>query len=246
MHTNALTTSLSYVPMGEQTLLIKFENILSPEVNKRVCSFAHIITERNIAGIERLIPAFNSLAVCYNPVIIKFTELVSELKLLENHIYSEASTNSKKIYIPVVFGGKYGPDLQEVSQKVKLSPDEVISILQSKPYLVYMLGFIAGFPHCGNIDERLILPRRANPRLKIPKGTIAIANEQLGLYTIESPGGWNLVGWTPMETFNPYCEPPSLLMAGDYIQCVQISAEEADLWDEQRQREWDQEWNSLK
>ncbi|WP_019122840.1 5-oxoprolinase subunit PxpB [Brevibacillus massiliensis] len=243
---NALSqsASLSYLPLGDQTVMIRFENRLSAEVNSRVRSFAHVITERKIAGVERLIPAFNSLAVCYNPVVISYQELVDELKALEGGISKELGTNGKTVCIPVTFGGTYGPDLPEVSEKTGLPPEEVVRILQSKPYLVYMVGFIAGFPYCGDIDERLVLPRRATPRLKIPKGTIAIANQQLGLYTIESPGGWHLVGWTPMETFHPYAEPPSLLVSGDYVQCIPISAEEADAWDEQRQRKWDQEWNS--
>ncbi|MEH7342425.1 5-oxoprolinase subunit PxpB [Bacillus sp. JJ1532] len=244
MGIDTLNKSLSYVPMGEKTIIIKFEDILSTEVNKRVRSLSQIITEKNIEGIERLIPAFNSLAVCYNPRIIKFNNLVEELKGLDDCIDIERDISSKKIFIPVVFGGKHGPDLEEVAKRTNLGLKDVIGMLESKPYLVYMVGFIAGFPYCGDLDERLILPRRSNPRIKIPKGSIAIANEQLGLYTISSPGGWHIVGWSPMETFNPYHEPPSIINAGDYVQLVQISPEKAESWDEQRQREWDQKWNS--
>lgn len=238
-----LSKPLSYVPMGEKTIIIKFDDILSPEVNKHVRSLSQIITERNIEGIERLIPAFNSLAVCYNPIIIKFNSLVEKLKELEKSINNERDIQNKKIFIPVVFGGNYGPDLEEVAERTNLGPRDVVGIIQSKPYLVYMVGFIAGFPYCGDLDERLILPRRSNPRIKIPKGSIAIANEQIGLYTISSPGGWHIVGWSPMETFNPYHEPPSIINAGDYVHLVHISPEEAEAWNEQRQREWDLKWN---
>lgn len=244
MSTNIMNKSLSYVPMGEKTIIVKFEDILSPEVNNRVRSLSRLISERNITGIERLIPAFNSLAVCYNPRLIKFQELVEELKVLESSMTLANDTESKKVYIPVVYGGTYGPDLEEVAEQTNLSPNDVVEIIQSKPYLTYMVGFIAGFPYCGDLDERLILPRRSSPRIKIPKGSIAIANEQIGLYTISSPGGWHIIGWSPMETFNPYHEPPSVIHAGDYVQFVQISPEEAEAWDEQRQREWDQTWNS--
>lgn len=239
-----LRKSLSYIPMGEKTIIIKFEDILSPKVNKCVRSLSQIITERNIEGIERLIPAFNSLAVCYNPIIIKFNKLVEQLKELEDSINDERDIKGNKIFIPVVFGGDYGPDLEEVAERTNLSSRDVVGIIQSKPYLVYMVGFIAGFPYCGDLDERLILPRRSNPRIKIPKGSIAIANEQIGLYTISSPGGWHIVGWSPMETFNPHHEPPSIINAGDNVQLVQINSEEADSWNEQRQREWDLKWNS--
>jgi inhibitor of KinA len=232
--------------MGDQALIVQFENVLSIRVNQRVRSFAKVIEINNIIGIKRLIPAFNSLAVCYNPITINFKELVHRLKELENFISEDINSQSQKVYIPVAFGGEYGPDLKEVSQQTGLSPEEVIDILQSKPYLVYMVGFIAGFPYCGDIDKRLVLRRRSSPRLKVPKGSIAVANDQIGVYTIESPGGWHLLGWTPVETFNPYREPPSMLVAGDYIQFVQISADEAQRWDEKRQREWDQEWNLSK
>lgn len=230
--------------MGEKTIIIKFEDILSSEVNKRVRTLSQTITESNISGIERLIPAFNSLAVCYNPRIIKFRDLVDKLKALEDSMDNSRDIYSKDIYIPVVFGGKYGPDLEDVAERTDLSPKEVVGIIQSKPYLVYMVGFIAGFPYCGDLDERLILPRRSNPRIKIPKGSIAIANEQIGLYTISSPGGWHIIGWSPMESFNPFHEPPSIVHAGDYVKFVQISPEQADVWDEHRQREWDLKWNS--
>jgi inhibitor of KinA len=245
MTTNVVTSYPTYIPMGEQAVVVQFENVLSIKVNQHVRSFARVIEDNGIKGIRQLIPAFNSLAVCYDPIVIDYKSLVDKLHTLEGYITEDFKADSKVVHVPVVYGGKYGPDLEDVAEQTGLSPEEVVKIHHSQPYLVYMVGFIAGYPYCGDIDDRLVLRRRSNPRLKVEKGSIAIANKQTGIYTIASPGGWHLLGWTPMETFNPYHEPPSMLLAGDYVQFIPISAEKAEQWNEQRQREWDKEWNSL-
>jgi inhibitor of KinA len=235
-----------YVPMGDQVVVAQFENVLSIEVNQRVRAFARLIEQKQIQGVRQLIPAFNSLAIHYDPLVVDYDTLVDKLTALSHALSQGDATQGRIVHIPVVYGGKYGPDLEDVARLTGLTTDEVIDIHLSRAYLVYMIGFIAGFPYCGDIDERLVLPRRANPRVRVEKGTICIANRQTGIYTIASPGGWHLIGWTPMETFNPYHEPPSLLLAGDYVQFVPITASEAERWDEKRQREWEQQWNSLK
>jgi inhibitor of KinA len=116
-------------------------------------------------------------------------------------------------------------------------------IICSKAYYVYMIGFIAGLPYMGDLDKRLMFPRKSNPRLKVPRGSVAIANQMTDIYTIESPGGWHIVGWTPMEIFNIKLDPPNLLQAGDYVKYEPISAELARGWDCQLQKEWDAGWN---
>jgi inhibitor of KinA len=236
---------INYVPLGDQTLVVQFENILSIEVSRTVQSFAHIIEQQGIPGVTEMIITFNTLAVCYDPIKITYDKLLGKLQALqENNLQSE-DIAGKKVYVPVVFGGEYGPDLEDLSKQVGLTPEEVKQRLYSKPYYVYMVGFIAGSPYGGEIDEQLILPRRSSPRVKVRKGSVAIANKQTTIYTIDAPGGWHLLGWTPMEIFNPYREPPGLLLSGDYLQYIPITADEAERWDRHRQREWDQEWNSF-
>lgn len=203
--------------MGDQAIVAQFENKLSLQVSRSVQSFAHLIKKSELIGIKHLLPAFNNLTICYDPTIIEYHKLIDKLRSLE-----------------------------EISRRSGLSSEEVIKLLHSKPYFVYMIGFIAGYPYCGDIDERLALPRRSNPRIKVKKGTIQIVNQQTGIFTITAPSGWHLVGWTPMEMFNPNVDPPSMFRGGDYVQYIPIDAGEAENWNEQRQREWDQKWNSLK
>ncbi|NJJ41943.1 5-oxoprolinase subunit PxpB [Paenibacillus apii] len=235
---------LKYVPLGDQTLVVQFESKISIEINRGVQAFANLINSRKISGIIQTIITFNSLAICYDPVRISFNKLADTIRGLEDQISEDHAIPSKTIHVPVVFGGEYSPDLDEVSARTGLSPEQVIQTIYSKPYYVYMVGFVDGTPYCGDIDERLVLPRRSNPRVKVRKGAVSIAMNQTSLYTIESPGGWHLLGWTPMEIFNPYQERPCALVAGDYLQYVPISAGESERWDDQRQREWDRAWNS--
>lgn len=234
----------SYFPMGEQAIVVQFENDISIEISARVQTLAHRITSDAVLGVKQLIPAFNNLTVCYDPLLINYDELLGKLKSLEMKDSNEVQHTGKTISIPVAFGGKYGPDLAAVAEKSNLSAEEVISMLQSKPYYVYMIGFIAGYPYCGDIDRQLNFPRRSSPRAVVQKGSIQIVNHLTGVFTMTAPSGWHVVGWTPMEIFNPHREPPSIIQAGDAIQYMPIEAEEAEQWDETKQREWNRLWNT--
>ncbi|WP_084783099.1 5-oxoprolinase subunit PxpB [Bacillus dakarensis] len=244
MESQTINISPTFTTMGDQAVVIQFEKNISIETNKKVQTLSRLIEESQIPGVIQLIPAFNNLTVCYDPMVIGYVELLEELKQIEGNISKQVPLNSKTLYVPVAFGGEYGPDLEEIANHAGVSVDEVLSILQSKPYYVYMIGFIAGYPYGGDIDPRLSLPRRTNPRIRVRKGTIQIVNNLTGIFTMDAPSGWHLVGWTPMEMFNPYAEPPSMLQAGDFIQYVAISKEEAELWGQEQQREWDLKWNS--
>lgn len=230
--------------MGEQAIVVQFENKASIEVSRQVQTFAHLINSNPIAGVNQLIPAFNNLTVLYNPKMIGYYELLEKLQEIEKLNSEEVDFKSKIIHVPVVFGGEFGPDLEEISKNANLSIEEVINLIHSKSYFVYMIGFIAGYPYGGDIDQRLSMPRRSNPRVRVKKGTVQIANNLTGICTMDSPSGWHLVGWTPMEIFNPFEEPPCILQGGNYIKYIPIDKNEAELWNEKKQREWDQEWNS--
>jgi len=233
-----------FFPMGEQAIVVQFENEVSLEVSHHVQKFIHLIKESGVPGITQLLPAFNNLTVCYDPAIADYDQLLEYLKSLETSSLEMKDLHSKTVNIPVVFGGEYGPDLDIIARHADLTEQEVVNKLLSKSYFVYMIGFIAGYPYCGDIDPMLSLPRRTNPRLKVEKGTIQIVNNLTGIFTMTAPSGWHLMGWTPMNMFNPYNDPPSLLQAGDHVKYVPISASEAEQWDAKRQRKWDQEWNS--
>lgn len=233
----------TYHPMGDQALVIQFEHVVSLEVSKRVHALTQRIKNSKLPGVKDLFPAFNNLTVCYDPAVIQYDELIKRVDPLIGDLSGESALDSKTIHVPVVFGGEYGPDLEEIAERSGLKSFEVVELLTSQPFLVYMIGFIAGYAYCGDIDPRLSFPRRANPRPKVRKGTIQIVNQQTGIFTMTAPSGWHLVGWTPMEMFNPYANPPSLLAAGNYLRYVPIEKEEAEAWDERKQREWDERWN---
>lgn len=146
---------INYVPLGDQTLVVQFENILSIQVSRSVQSFAHIIEQQEIPGVTEIIITFNTLAVCYDPIKISYDNLLGKLQALQDYTLQSEDIASKKVYVPVAFGGEYGPDLEDLSKQVGLTPEEIIQSLYSKPYYVYMVGFIAGSPYGGEIDSTL-------------------------------------------------------------------------------------------
>lgn len=233
----------SYYPMGDRAIVAQFENIISIDVSRKIQSFLHMIKKQDMKGITELLPAYNNLTIVYNPVVIKYDELIMELKKIERDISDDVKVESKTIHLPVAFGGEYGLDIDEIAERADLTSEEVITMLHSKKYYVYMIGFIAGYPYCGNIDEKLRFKRRANPRMSVKKGTVQIADKQVGICTMDAPSGWHLAGWTPMEVFNPHHLPPGLLNAGDYVKLEPVSTEFVQSWDEEKEKEWNREWN---
>lgn len=231
--------------MGDQAIVAQFEEVISIEVNKYVQSFAHLVEEKSIHGVKQLLPAFNNVTITYDARLIDYNVLLEKLKEIEKEISIKNEYIGKTIHIPAVFGGEYGPDIKDIMSISGLKYDEVIELLLSKTYYVFMIGFVAGYPYGGHIDERLITKRRANPRLKVKKGTIQVVDKQIGQMTMDTPTGWHLVGWSPMEIFNPYKKPPGLIQAGDNMKFEPITAEEAESWNKERQREWDQKWNTV-
>lgn len=234
-----------YLPLGDRVLVVQFELEVSKEINTHVHNYAHFLREAHIEGVKQIIPTYSSLAVYYDPVMITHDELVQEIKQFEMTGISELNKERKVIKIPVVYGGEYGPDLDYVAEECNLTTDEVIKLHSEREYLIYMLGFIASFPYCGDLNEKLSLPRRTNPRLKVRKGTIAIANLQSIIYALETPGGWHNIGITPLETFNPYENPPTMFTPGDYIKFVPITFKEMEEWDQNKEKRWHEKWNFL-
>ncbi len=237
--------NLEYTPMGEQILIVQFEDILSIENNQAIQQFADLILAKQIIGVKDVITSMRNLSVIYDPLQIHFDQLKEKLKTIDPHAtnHLKRQRTNKTVHIPVVFDEIHGPDLPEISKNSGLSIDEIVEILCSKAYYVYMIGFIAGLPYMGDLDQRLIFPRKSNPRVKFPKGSVAIANHMTDIYTTDSPGGWHIIGWTPMEIFHLNQDPPTLLLAGDYVKYEPLSAEIARSWNSQLQKEWDSVWN---
>ena len=212
-------------PSGDGGLLIKFGNVISEEINKAVIQASNCIREARISGILELIPTYTDLLVLYDPVVISYGDLIHQIKnLRESH--TEEAQNREVVRIPVCYGGPYGEDLGEVARINGLTPEEVIEIHSSVDYLIYMLGFTPGFPYLGGMSERIEAPRLEIPRERIPAGSVGIAGKQTGIYPLESPGGWRIIGRTPLVLFDPHRQPSILLKAGQFIRFVPINGEE--------------------
>ena len=162
----------------------------------------------------------------YNPALISYDELAQTLQQMAEHIEVLEIGTKEVVEIPVVYGGEYGPDLVEVAEYHQLSPQQVIDMHAEPEYPVYMLGFVAGFPYLGGMNTHLATPRKASPRLKIEAGSVGIAGGQTGIYSVESPGGWQIIGRTPLKLYDGNRPKPVLLSAGQYVKFKPISQAE--------------------
>ena len=211
---------------GDSSLLIVFGNTIQPETTLKVASAARLIREQGIRGIVDLIPAYASLLVNYDPRMISYDRLKLRLENLLRRELRTEETGRRVFEIPVCYGGEYGPDLLNVADHAGLSPQEVIRIHTSRDYLVCMLGFLPGFCYLGGLDERIHTPRLPTPRVRIPAGSVGIGGSQTGIYPLDSPGGWQLMGMTPVLMYDPNRSVPIPVSAGDYIRFTEIGREE--------------------
>ena len=211
---------------GDSSVLIQFGNTIDPEINYRISATVQMMREQHIVGVTDIIPAFCSLLINYDPRVIAFAEIKERMEgILKMEI--KAGAKRKKVYeIPVCYGGEYGPDIQNIADHAGLSVEEVIDIHTSRDYLIYMLGFLPGLTYLGGLDERIHTPRLAISGIKIAAGSVGIGGSQTGIYPMDSPGGWQLMGLTPVKTYDPEREIPILVEAGDYIRFVRIDEDE--------------------
>lgn len=217
-----------FLPGGDRALFIEFGDTIDPELNRRVRRLMLTIQEAKLPELVEMVPAYRSLLVYYDPRRISPEKLRAKLEILAKKTEAGEFPEPKVTEIPTAYGGEYGRDLEFVAEHNGLSPEEVIRLHAGKAYLIYMLGFIPGFAYLGGVSLRITTPRLPTPRVKIPAGSVGIAGNQTGIYPVESPGGWRLIGRTPIELFNPEKEPPALLQMGNYVKFVQITAQEFD------------------
>ena len=213
---------------GDSSILIAFKQEISPEVNAKISAVVKLLRQQQTPGIVDVIPAFASLLINYNPQVISYHDLKERLEALLKMDMGTEQTAKVVYEIPVCYGGKYGPDIENIAQNAGISVEEVIEIHSSRDYLIYRLGFLPGFCYLGGLDERIHTPRLANPRLAIPAGSVGIGGSQTGIYPMDSPGGWQLMGKTPVRTYDPDREVPILVNAGEYIHFCPIDEAEFD------------------
>jgi inhibitor of KinA len=228
-----------FIPLSENAVVIKFGEQISTDVHQWVRQVSAYFTEHQVEGVTEIVPAFTTVTVYYDPFQlarnstgkwdVKSSPFEKICTILENILSSlrhTASPQGKEVIIPVCYGEEFGPDLEEVARFNQLTPEEVIHIHTSGHYLVYMIGFVPGFAYLGGLSEKIATPRKASPRLRIPAGSVGIAGMQTGVYPIESPGGWQLIGRTPIPLFRPHHPQPSLLQIGDFVRFQAITKEE--------------------
>ena len=216
--------------MGDRGLLLELGDEIGSEVNEKVRRMTLAIQAESIEGIVEIVPTYRSLLILYNSLILSFVDLKKRLERIEKGLQQTPFPEPKLTQIPALYGGSYGPDLEEVAKYHQISPEEVIQLHCSKPYFIYMIGFMPGFPYMGELPEALITSRLKTPRLSVPAGSVAIAQRQTGIYPMESPGGWQIIGRTPVKLFNPEREPPALLQMGNLVQFFPISEKEFKEW----------------
>jgi len=216
-----------YMPFGESALIVELGDTINLEVNRRVHALCEIVKRAEIQGIDELIPTYRSLLVRYDPMKTTYKKLVMSIKSMEKTIeISKAKPKGKKVIVPVVYGGDYGPDIGFVAKYHGLKEETVITLHSNREYHVYMLGFVAGFPYLGEVGAEIATPRLETPRLKVPAGSVGIAEKQTGIYPCEAPGGWRIIGRSPLKLFNPSQEPPALLRPGDVVKFMPVPEKE--------------------
>ncbi|SFD92294.1 inhibitor of KinA [Bacillus sp. OV194] len=228
---------INYFRFGEAGILMEFGHEVSEEMNQQIHEISGWLNENPFDGFIETVPAYTTLTVLYDPMKFVHPEK-SAFELAKNRVEmriesmpKEIAAAGRVIRIPVCYGGDFGPDLQNVAKFNKLTEKEVIKIHTEKTCYVYMLGFAPGFPFLGGMSSEIAAPRLSSPRLSIPKGSVGIAGEQTGIYPIETPGGWQLIGRTPLELFRPTENPPTLLEAGDQVEFYEITTEEYHSWE---------------
>ena len=219
----------SIMPVGDAAVLVEFGDSIEPEINDRVYSFAASVTAAEIEGVEELVPTYRSLLVQYDLHQSTYEDVAARLGELSKVAEGPADTADREsvfVHIPVAYGGEYGPDLDDVAEHNGLSSQEVIDIHSGTGYRVFMLGFAPGFPYLGGMDERIACPRLQTPRVRVPAGSVGIAESQTGVYPNDSPGGWRIIGRTPVKLFDPVAEPPAAILPGSKVVFEPVSESE--------------------
>lgn len=211
--------------LGEETWVVEFEPRLDPQTNDRVLAMARAMDRQKLAGVLDVVPAIASLAVHVDGDLIDEDVLSATLERLADVPLQQGAPRASHD-VPVCYDGTYGPDLQAVADWSGCSPSEVVARHSATEYRVFMIGFLPGFAYLGTVDDRIAAPRRAAPRLKVPAGSVGIAGRQTGVYPLESPGGWQIVGRTPIGMFDPRRQPPVRMQAGDRVRFVPIDPTE--------------------
>jgi inhibitor of KinA len=216
-------------PLGESALIVEFGNEISVEINELAIALADRFVLEPIEGLIEAFPAYSSTAIYYDPVVVRkaYPEFGTAFRAVSSFVQERLSVSRQPtvlteevLEVPAHFSASAGPDLEDVALKCGLIVSDVIDIFLARTYRVFMVGFLPGFAYMGEVDERIRMPRRQQPRRSVPKGSVGIAGAQTGVYPLETPGGWQIIGRTDVEFFTPDSASPSLLKAGDLVRFI--------------------------
>ena len=226
VHSEDTNAMPRFLLAGDSHLIVEFGKTIDMAVNQAVHALDRQLKTETLPGLKESVPAYASLLIAYDPLLLPLETLTSHCSELMTADACVETSRRERLDIPVLYGGEWGPDLSAVALKVGLAPEEVIELHTQVTYTVYMMGFMPGYPYLGGLDPRLSLPRLATPRTRVPAGSVAIAELQAGVYPLESPGGWHLLGRTPLRLYRPEFSPPVLLRAGQAVRFRPVTVAE--------------------
>jgi KipI family sensor histidine kinase inhibitor len=215
-----MTFQPKIVPVGDSAVLVQLGEDIDLRVNRRIHALAALLHASPLDGVIETVPAYATLLVHYDPLNRSYVEVRDWVRGKLDQTQESDPQTPRRIDVPVLYGSEYGPDLDVIARLHDLRVEEVIRIHSARIYTVYMMGFTPGFPYMGKLDDALITPRLETPRTRVPAGTVAIAGSQTGIYPVDSPGGWRLIGRTPLRLFDPRANPPFLFAPGDEVRFV--------------------------
>ena len=211
-----------YLPAGDQALVVEFGETIDPAINRRVRDLTLAVQRQCHPAVVDVVPTYRSLLVLYDARRASFADMRAALVRAAEDAVTSSPPSPRVVEIPTCYGGEFGPDLEWVARHAGLTPDQVAATHADTDYLVYMMGFTPGFAYLGGMSPRIAAPRLQTPRTSIPAGSVGIAQQQTGIYPVESPGGWQLIGRTPVRLFDPARTPPVVVEAGDYVRFVRV------------------------
>jgi len=216
--------------MGDRAFLVELGDGISPQINQKVRALFIELENRSLRGIKELLPGYRSLLVVYDPLVCSLSYLKSQVVDIWDALAEVKLPSPRTVEIPVVYGDEYGPDLEWVADYLKITSQAVIRLHTQPTYQVYMIGFMPGYPYMGEVSDALVTPRRPTPRTHVPRGSVGIAQKQTGIYPVTSPGGWQIIGRTPVCLFDSQKNPPSFLQMGDQVKFYAIAARDLESW----------------
>ena len=213
------------VNLGDAAIYCDFGSEVNKEINSKVIKYFKVLKNKNLKGVTNLSPSYNKLIITFNLSETSYDKLKQEI--LDLNLDVKAQSESQKISIPVCCDDEFSLDIERIEKKFKISKSEIINLFLNRTYFCYMTGFVAGMPFLGDIDNKIRLNRLETPRVKVPKGAVGLTEQFCNIYTFDSPGGWNIIGSTPKNIFNPKEETkPNLISPGDEVTFYEINKKE--------------------